>query len=137
MTELKFRVWDGIEMESFTLDNDFDCIVGWLENRIIMQYTGLKDMHGKEIYVGDKLEWKHAEQGKEDLFHKQSGIVGLHNGSFGCFGNPFHEWSTDDEGVLTENKYVTSGCIVGSDLYYIMFDIEIIGHIYEDKQLKK
>lgn len=131
MTEIKFRVWDGIEMESFTLDNDFDCIVGWLENCIIMQYTTRKDMHGKEIYVGDKLQWKHAEQGNEKLFDKQIGIVGLHNGCFGCFGNPFCEWSTSDDGFLRNNKYVSLGSLVGRDSYYIMFDIEIIGHQYE------
>lgn len=51
--EIKFRAWDGKTMDSFSLNNDFDCHAGWLKNSILMQYTGLKDKNGKEIYEGD------------------------------------------------------------------------------------
>lgn len=58
MREIKFRVWDGKKMESFLLDNDFDCITGWIGESPLMQYTGLKDKNGKEIYEGDIVEFK-------------------------------------------------------------------------------
>jgi uncharacterized phage protein (TIGR01671 family) len=52
--EIKFRLYgDGKMFEPFTLNNDFDCIAGWMQDRILMQYTGLKDKNRKEIYEGD------------------------------------------------------------------------------------
>ena len=58
MREIKFRVWDNAR-EMFTAVNPF---CGFDGNRlraddgtrfILMQYTGLKDKNGKEIYEGD------------------------------------------------------------------------------------
>ena len=56
--EIKFRVWNGKEIEMFTLDNDFDCISGWLKDSTLMQFTGLKDRagEGQDVYEGDIFE---------------------------------------------------------------------------------
>ena len=62
MREIKFRVWNGEEMISPDYI-DRKGIAHWKENSIptssktIMQYTGLKDKNGKEIYEGDILGW--------------------------------------------------------------------------------
>jgi len=62
MREIKFRAWlkdtnEMIEVEDIRLNKPFmiNTTSAWrLEDEIIlMQYTGLKDKNGKEIYEGD------------------------------------------------------------------------------------
>ena len=62
MREIKFRAWDkscdkmrGIKdiKDCFSIRSD-----GFVnENYILMQYTGLKDVNGEDIYEGDVLEF--------------------------------------------------------------------------------
>lgn len=58
--EIKFRVWNGEQMVSPDYI-DREGVAHWKENSIpsvsyqIMQYTGLKDKNGNEIYQGDHL----------------------------------------------------------------------------------
>lgn len=67
MRELKFRVWDKLEKEwcSFHPQICSGGVKGAFEfsgsqyqrkNLVILQYTGLKDKSGKEIYEGDILK---------------------------------------------------------------------------------
>ena len=58
MREIKFRAWSGSEMlEPQDLSQD-GFYWSWLgkEDVELMQYTGLKDKNGKEIYESDYLE---------------------------------------------------------------------------------
>lgn len=60
MREIKFRAWDGEQMiESYGvgISKFFEMCNGEYEDfnstENLMQYTGLKDKNGKEIYEGD------------------------------------------------------------------------------------
>lgn len=85
MREIKFRAWDKIEnciapIEEIHFGTKWVAIPvndedgGHLEQRKfddieIMQYTGLKDKNGKEIYEGDILrgKWKEAKINPESI----------------------------------------------------------------------
>jgi uncharacterized phage protein (TIGR01671 family) len=54
MRELKFRVWDNHDHRMIYIGRDLQSYIGWE----IMQYTGLKDKNGNEIYEGDILKVK-------------------------------------------------------------------------------
>lgn len=60
MREIKFRAWDTTEKKmhhelSLMFVNDLNGVFEGLNECgcIVMQYTGLKDRNGKEIYEGD------------------------------------------------------------------------------------
>jgi len=51
--ELKFRFWNGNTKEMHEQDETWDKFPLCGENECFMQFTGLKDKNGKEIYEGD------------------------------------------------------------------------------------
>ena len=60
MREIKFRVWDSISKKIHQWVN-INGIGLWdfirLDHYTLMQYTGLNDVNGKEIYEGDVVKW--------------------------------------------------------------------------------
>lgn len=66
--EFKFRAWDedlGMS-EPFGLEGAGIMFLEGGNPDSIMQFTGLKDKNGKEIYEGDIVKWGHIDGGKEN-----------------------------------------------------------------------
>ena len=126
MREYKFRAWDETEKHMYNWENLFNQN---LKNIFtipeqcgynIMQYTGLKDENGKEIYEGDIIEFSYDMfVGNFDTFVAKGKVV-FEEGAFyvEVFEN---ERTTEGEAYL---------------LYSINLDtIEVIGNTYENKEL--
>lgn len=76
MREIKFRAWDGRRMtlSGIAFSNSTGLMTVPAED-ILMQYTGLKDKNGTEIYEGDILQ--HITTG-------ESGEIKYGDGRFYC-----------------------------------------------------
>lgn len=120
MREIKFRVYnprdnkvhyditgfeyiDNGNMSGVFIDGDF-----FLKEEVeLMQYTGLKDKNGKEIYEGDIVQATYY--GKK--------VIGSINYWLGCF--------------ILENS-----CVSDNQLF-VFDHVEVIGNIYENPELLK
>lgn len=105
MRTIKFRAWDGekmIEEPTFEVSNGVPDDGEW----ILMQYTGLKDKNGKEVYEGDIvkfIEYTGEEYAGEVKYEAPRFVfAGLHNDYL---------------------DYVPNG---------VAKDFEVIGNIYEN-----
>jgi hypothetical protein len=70
MREIKFRAWDDEDKTMYSqedLDKSLMSILSdpWYK---IMQYTGLKDKEGKEIYEGDIIQYRHGNYRHTERF---------------------------------------------------------------------
>ena len=133
MTEIKFRAWmlewdDGGKMFyrvmptepdfnqiliSFDGDNSFDGDFTVGEDVDLMQYTGLKDKHGVEIYEGDIVDCER---------HGFTTSIEYYGGAFRC----------RSEGVPL-SLYIDE-CYADKDDNN---QLEVIGNIYENPELLK
>jgi uncharacterized phage protein (TIGR01671 family) len=108
--EIKFRMWNGV-MHSVWFEIDPDRLKA---DVVLMQYTGLKDKNGKEIYEGD--------------------IVKAEDFDWGLDGNYQIKWGGDypafDIFELSGKSLDVEYNILSSDP-----DIEVIGNIYENPEL--
>jgi uncharacterized phage protein (TIGR01671 family) len=117
MREFKFRAWNRIvgRMQYFTLP-DIEIQKGKIQwqNLDIMQFTGLADKNGKEIYEGDILNFE----------NKFTYDVRYEDAKFVCHhvkGNGWGKWG-DLHRFFDPDFLVYGG-------------VEVIGNIYEHPEL--
>lgn len=128
MREIKFRAWyKGVYSGEMIYDiqNEFeerinlgmDSFGNYLNNASfeVMQYTGVKDCNGKEVYEGDIVKYKAGTD-------KGIGYIKF---EFSCF---MIYW--------TNNKTFNDSF---SSMFYTQCssEIEVIGNIYENPELLK
>lgn len=131
MRLIKFREWET-ERKTMSYSNreDFDDMVGFRFDheeggkRILMQYTGLTDKNGKEIYEGDIIEFFHEDNTADTS--ERSEIV-----YYGDSGYP----AFDFNGLRIKKHHfmevnALSELVQSGNYYY-----KIIGNIHEDKHL--
>jgi len=135
MREIKFRAWDkwnskmanvveirwvrnGDEIKKAIVQIDVDQDTNkaiMLKDLELMQFTGLKDKNGKEIYEGDVIQWEEQEDWSTNVY-KKTAEVKFVDGAF----------RTHTEFTSNENN-----------LGIVATWGEVIGNIYENPELLK
>jgi len=125
--EIKFRMWNGNIMAYFNLNYLLKDIAKGIKfidedrtNQPIMQFTGLRDKNGKDIYEGDILrcEWDNSKR----------------------TGNPLDKGGRNEVVVwekFFDSEYSEYFLGIGFTLPYDYKESEIIGNIYENPNLSK
>lgn len=135
MREIKFRAWD--KEEKFMLQDiqsmyDGSCNhketeerYGWIscfdsfidnDNYVVMQYTGLKDKNGTEIYEGDIIGFEDYTSTESGYWEQQcTGVV---------------EWCDETVSFEVSNR-------LSAESYEVLDECLVIGNIYENPNLLK
>ena len=141
MREIKFRGWNKnvkrmLDLKTITplaLDSKMSTeglFIPFCDEVALMQYTGLKDKNGKEIYEGDviKSPGDYTEDHPRTLDEPR--LVEMQNGCW-CFNAHRHAYRDEPDYILF--GYWTASN-QGSN---VLKQIEVIGNIYENLELLK
>lgn len=133
MRVIKFRAWDetyGSMMYSEKLDEFFHSARQREEagqTPPVMQFTGLKDKNGKEVYEGDILAENHGKA-EEIMVGKKDGWQVVF-----CWGT-FKAFRVDSNAGNQDSFWLHERCLMNGSLGR---KLEVIGNIYENPDLLK
>jgi uncharacterized phage protein (TIGR01671 family) len=113
---IKFRAWDGKKMYFFHF---WEMPVAFSKKWNVMQFTGLLDKNGKEIYEGDILLNAGQKLRSEGVFFHENKAA-------------FYAWWRYNTPRPDQRKDAFSGGYLGTDG---MATCEIIGNIHENPDL--
>lgn len=119
--EIKFRAWNKkynimISWEQMKIDNTVTICFGSIDSvRDLMQYTGLKDKNGTEIYEGDIMFYPENEENIMEMQNIKKPVI-FERGAFRIDVYEHFKKVLDDE-TASEG--------------------EVIGNIYQNKELLK
>jgi uncharacterized phage protein (TIGR01671 family) len=134
MREIKFRAWDSVRKQMYLSPDEIKHLGGWfdahrfdgLENgtTYVMQFTGLKDKNGREVYEGDilKITDKYDSSSHQVLIRK----VSFEQRAPACgfvLGDAEHDYVEHFGRIMKDDD---------TD-----WDVEVIGNIYENFDLLK
>ena len=119
--EYKFRAWDNYHQEMINWDQYKDELVSddFINHGqgplVVMQYTGIKDDNGKEIYEGDIVEGGHFSPLSKEFYSKLYEVT------------------------FKEGNYMAKliGYSPYGDTFLRFIEGVVIGNIYENKELLK
>ena len=121
MKEIKFRAWmeDNKSLIFLSATAFGDLVDNHKKGFELMQFTGLKDRKGKEIYEGDIVTWF------ADGINKKAVVEWANNG--GWIANRFDKVSECSPLIYNFQSFIP--------ISRNKFDGEVIGNIYENKEL--
>ncbi len=114
MREIKFRAWVDNQTMVELLKQDLSRYIA--RGDILMQFTGLKDKNGKEIYEGDVFPCLYAFDGCTDHVMRV-------------------EWNDDRSGFFPRWDYSKCQQKNVTKTMHDLTRLEVIGNIYENPEL--